>query len=451
MLQSSPSAAPLACAFRLVLRAVLGAAISVMGCAGWSLVTLGHGLAAEPNATRVERRMAAYTTLLKRSGVDPTAEGAIKFLESYLEPQGGGSAPGERAAAARNWLEQLNAPDFGARQQAQLALTSAPWAPATWLRERIDGDAPEAAWRAQAVRDAAGFRHDQILRAAVTLAASDPSNASRLARTLDSLLGPADDPTLVRFVRDTAARRERRFDDANSVYDRATLDGMLVATGTRGLVLELSAEGRERWRVPLAAWSAERRSNGRTLLASLDARRVVEVEHDGRVVWEQRGVSAIRAKPLADGSYLVVDHSGRRVVQWNQAGVIVWRHEVSEPCLDAERLANGHTLIATANQVSEVTPTGETVWQWNVQGRINGLQSLAEGRLLIANFGAGEVVELDEAGRVLRKFEEPQPSDAFRTADGATLVTSAARVVEFGADGVLRRVVTTARYGSARR
>lgn len=441
------SAAFPTCASRLARCAVYGVAWAAACCA----LMFREARAEEPPATRSQRRMAAYATLVRRSGVEPTAGEALRFLESYGTFGANADVRGPLAASIHGWLKQLSAPEFEVRQAAQRELSAAAWVPAAWLRPLIEGQDPEAAWRAQAIRDEAGFRHDQMLRAVTALAAGDPATAAPLGAILDSFIGPADEALLARFVRETAARSPRLFDDATDVYDRAPLDGTLVATGARGLVLEFDAEGRERWRAPLAAWSAERRRSGRTLLASLEDRRVVEVERDGRIVWEQRGVAAIRAKPLADGTCLVVDYTGRRVVQWNQAGRIVWKHAMSEPCLDAERLANGHTLIATANQISEVTPTGETVWHWSVQGRINGVQTLPNGRLLVANFGSGEVVELDDEGRVQMRIAEPQTSDAFRTADGSTLTASAQRIAEFGADGVLRRVVTTARYGSARR
>jgi hypothetical protein len=108
-------------------------------------------------------------------------------------------------------------------------------------------------------------------------------------------------------------------------------------------------------------------------------------------------------------------------------------------------------LVATANSIQEFAFDGVVVWQWQVRGRLNGLQSLPDGRVLVANYGANEVAELDNDGRITRRIAEPQPSDAFRLPNGHTLVATATRVVEFNDMGELLRVLATARYGSARR
>jgi len=331
------------------------------------------------------------------------------------------------------------------------ALVEAPWVPSKWLAERAGGADLEAAWRAKKIRDEAGFRHAHMLRAAVAVANHGQVRVP-VAQYVAPLVDAASEPGLLEFLARLGRGGERFGDDAEGVYERASLaDSLLVATGSRGLVLELSTAGDERWRVPFAAWSAECRTVERFLLASLDERRVVEIDREGRLRWEYRDVAALRAKPLLNSHVLIVDHGGKQALEVNRAGTVVWRYATDEPCLDAERLANGHTLVATANQIIEVTPTGDVVWRWNVQGRVNGIQALPGGRLLVANFGASEVVELDDGGAVLKRIAESGPSDAFRLRDGSTLVATAQRVVEFAPDGTLRRVLTTARYGSARR
>jgi hypothetical protein len=237
-----------------------------------------------------------------------------------------------------------------------------------------------------------------------------------------------------------------------SPYARESLgERTLIATGTRGVAVELDGAGQELWRMPFRAWSAERLANGATLLASVEEQAVVEVDRDGKVLWRYGPVAATRAKPLANGHVLVVDYPKGRVLELGRDQSIRWQHTVDEPCFDAERLENGHTLVATANVIQEIAFDKTIVWQWQVRGRLNGVQALSDGRVLIANYGANEVAELDDDGRIARRIEEPQPSDAFRLPNGHTLVATATRVVEFNPAGELLRVLATARYGSARR
>jgi hypothetical protein len=184
---------------------------------------------------------------------------------------------------------------------------------------------------------------------------------------------------------------------------------------------------------------------------TVEEQAVVEIDREGQVLWRYGPVAATLAKPLANGNLLVVDYPGGRVLELGRDRSIRWQYSVDEPCFDAERLNNGHTLVATANLIKEIAFDGGTVWQWQIRGRVNGVQALSDGRILVANYGANEVAELNDEARVVRRIDEPQPSDALRLANGHTLVATATRVVEFNPSGELLRVLTTARYGSARR
>ncbi|HND56328.1 MAG TPA: PQQ-binding-like beta-propeller repeat protein, partial [Pirellulaceae bacterium] len=353
------------------------------------------------------------------------------------------------------------------REEATQALIAAPFVPRRLLLDVTRANDPESTWRARQVLDRAGVAHGRVLHAALEIAvhevmtrnAASPEREQSQRLVLD-FVDDAPNPDMARlwlqwFKPTSNASLAAEWMaavarvDALGVRDgRARLDGnRLVSTGTRGLVLEFDSTGNPVWRYPAAAWSAERLVNGRTLLALLEEQRIVQVAPSGERLWEFGPVAATRAKPLANGHILATDYSGGRVLEINSERIVVWTHNMPDPCFDAERLPNGNTLIGCANLVREVTADGQTVHQWMIRGRLNGLSLTPDGHLLIANFGANEVLELDDDGQVIWKLSEPQPCDAWRLESGNTLVTTAQRSVEFDREGRQVRQWTTAKYG----
>ncbi len=388
-------------------------------------------LAAQPVPTaekmadqRAVKQLEAFARLITNRGIDPKPERLVALFRD-LQPDG------PRFARQRAAFEQLRDPDFATREAAMRSLIAEPWIPPQLAREFSESPDPETQWRTRRVNQVAGAVQEQF---------------ARVANRIIVAAGVADK------VVAGGAPLTKPPTDRSSIYSRASLGARtLIATGTRGIAIELDGGGKEIWRVPFRAWSAERLEGGATLLASVEEQAVVEVDREGHVLWRYGPVAATRAKPLANGNVLVVDYPGGRVLELGRDQSIRWQQAVDEPCFDAERLDNGHTLVATANSIQEFAFDGVVVWQWQVRGRLNGLQSLPDGRVLVANYGANEVAELDNDGRITRRIAEPQPSDAFRLPNGHTLVATATRVVEFNDMGELLRVLATARYGSARR
>ncbi len=388
------------------------AALTVIAAAAAAAV------AAPPAGPRAAKQHAAFERFLVQRGVEPTRE---KLAAFFRDRQPDGSC----FIALRAEFQRFRDPEFAVREAALRSLAAEPWIPPQLIREFSQAPEPEVRWRTRRVQQLAGAAQEHCARVAARLL-----EAAGLADVTRSL-APVPPP---------------------SPYARQSLgDRTLIATGTRGVAVELDNAGKELWRVPFRAWSAERLAGGATLLASVEEQAVVEVDQNGQVLWRHGPVAATRAKPLANGHLLIVDYPKGRVLELARDQSIRWQHTVDEPCFDAERLDNGHTLIATSNVIQEVAFDGAIVWQWQVRGRLNGLQALNDGRILVANYGANEVAELDDEGRSTRRIDEPQPSDAFRLPNGHTLVATATRVVEFNAAGELHRVLTTARYGSARR
>jgi hypothetical protein len=239
---------------------------------------------------------------------------------------------------------------------------------------------------------------------------------------------------------------------ATRLSARGELNGnTLVSTGSKGKVMELDPAGKAVWTYDSAAWSAEKLLNGNVLVASYTAKKVVEVDSAGNVVWELSGPSAMTAKPLRNGNFLIADFAGRRVIEVDRKKRTVWESGTTQQCFDADRLPNGNTIYGCPNHIREITPKGDVVHEWEIPGRLNGFQALPNGNVLVANYGQNKVYELTRDGEIIWEFAEPQPCDVFRLDNGRVLVSTSKRIVEVGPEKTVVRVLTDARYGSARR
>ncbi|MCR9119226.1 MAG: PQQ-binding-like beta-propeller repeat protein [bacterium] len=242
------------------------------------------------------------------------------------------------------------------------------------------------------------------------------------------------------------------FPVARQLSGRGDLAGnTLVSTGSRGVVLELDPTGKQVWSYPIDAWSAEKLPNGNVLIGSYGNNKVIEVDSGGNVKWELTGVNAMNAKPLANGNYLIADFSGNRVMEVNPSKKTVWEVDTPENCFDCDRLPNGNTIAGCPNVIVEYAPDKSEVRRWKIAGRLNGFHALPSGNLLIANYGAGKVMELDADGKEVWSFAEAGPCDVFQLPTGKILVTTQSRVIELQADRKTVKQITTSNYGSARR
>ena len=171
--------------------------------------------------------------------------------------------------------------------------------------------------------------------------------------------------------------------------------------------------------------------NGNTMVAESGICRIVEVDTDGKLVFEMpmqvakphphRDTRLVRK--LGNGDYLVAHEGEERVARYSPNGEVVWNFEIplfgKEPAkghgpesfggktFSAIVLKNGNYLIATGNghSVLEVTPDKEIVWhlaQNDIPGVtlawVTTLQELPNGNLIIGNCHAGpdnpQVIEI---------------------------------------------------------
>lgn len=187
------------------------------------------------------------------------------------------------------------------------------------------------------------------------------------------------------------------------------------------------------------AYEEDMVNQGTTLFADVHDRenpRIVEVDMDGRIVWEYAVPS-----DLAQGAQVGLDvellQNGHVLMVLSQSGVheldrdgnIVWSYRDPKVSHDADRLPDGNTLVVFGNndqetdaQVKEINPAGEIVWEWyarDVYGNdsrfagimmqgwthANAVQRLRDGTTMINLRNFYLTVIVDDSGQVVREFD----------------------------------------------
>lgn len=212
---------------------------------------------------------------------------------------------------------------------------------------------------------------------------------------------------------------------------------------------------------------AERLSGGLTLLAGTGVplgsspadssfscvdNRVIVVNHSGKIVWQygQAGVTGsgpnelnvpVFAIQLASRNIMIVDQGNNRVVEVGRFNKeVVWSYGPSSGpgALNnpnsAELLSNGHVLIADENnnRVIEITRSGHIVWQYGSgsPSATRPLQfaafasRLANGDTLITDSGHSRVVQVTKDKEVVWQYF----TDRTANSNASPLPTNAVRL-----------------------
>lgn len=249
---------------------------------------------------------------------------------------------------------------------------------------------------------------------------------------------------------------------------------VLLCHGEAQRVVELGPTGEAVWMVAAPQGVTEPRcasrlASGNTLIS--DGDRVVEYGRSGAVYAqiggpELRFVKPHRAARLLNGHTLIADRGQHRVLEVDEQGKVVWQYGfagslgISEGRLysptDVQRLANGHSLIVDADnhRVIEVDLADQVVWQYgNAHNRLGQGQGLgddqldspmsawrgADGRTLVVDTGNQRVIEITPDKQVVWLCRIPpdggRPLFAWRLADGQTIVSTDRFVFQISASG----------------
>jgi HEAT repeat protein len=210
--------------------------------------------------------------------------------------------------------------------------------------------------------------------------------------------------------------------------------------------------------------------------------RVCELGKDGKVHWEVGGLQGPNdVQLLPGGRILVAERNGGQVCERDRQGRILWKYAAVSP-IACQRLPGGNTLIATFNDLLEVTPEGKTVhslkhrsgfrhalrlrnghvvfvasngeigeldakWdtvrtitpkEWgNGAGYWASIEPLPGGRYLVVYGGSSKIVEVDAKGAIVWQCNQASPVFATRLRNGNTLIACFENksVVEVDRDG----------------
>lgn len=219
---------------------------------------------------------------------------------------------------------------------------------------------------------------------------------------------------------------------------RLSSGNTLIADSYNHRILEVNSSGTKVWQFGVTGVSGsddthlnipvdvDRRSNGNTVICDITNHRMLEVDSSGVKVWQfgetgvpdyddehLNGPSSVEA--LANGNVLIADKTNFRVIEVNETTGNVWEYidNVILPT-DAQRLANGNTLICGYNDyIIEVDTDGNEVWRF----------------AFVKPFGATLPISMDTY--------LDRPRRASRTSDGTTLVVDKNyyRVIEVNTAG----------------
>ena len=215
-------------------------------------------------------------------------------------------------------------------------------------------------------------------------------------------------------IREIDGSISRRVPTQGNCFDGAMLGNgnLLYAWYGRGKqrgqagVREISPNDNLVFEFPIAkeCHSVQRLADGSTLIADPTARRLLQVDQQGKELGSlaldishtnTHRVCRI-ARRQADGSTLVVQESDQAILRYGSDGSVQQRLEIGAKAYDVEQLANGNLLVGTGNgkSVIEYAADGSEVWRFaasdfpeetNLEWIVCA-QRLANGNTLIGNW-----------------------------------------------------------------
>jgi HEAT repeat protein len=201
------------------------------------------------------------------------------------------------------------------------------------------------------------------------------------------------------------------------------------------------------WQEHAATAEINERLHGYTLLVMLDEGRAIELDAQDKIRLQFDGLQfPLDAQMLSGDSLLVAEYRSNRVAERDRKGKIIWEKGVDKPLM-AQRLRNGHTFIATREEMLEVDRSGRQVARFNLPAgeAIMKAQRLPNGD--IACVTMQRFVRLDSSGKELKTFTVNISTSGGRIEvmpNGHVLVPEMYlnRVVEYDANGAPIRTMT---------
>ena len=119
------------------------------------------------------------------------------------------------------------------------------------------------------------------------------------------------------------------------------------------------------------------------------APKIVEIDMSGKALWGMEIPRALRPtrhrfasdlKWLPESDHFLYTSAPNGIFELDRRGKVVWSHATANVTHDADRLENGNTIYVfgfdseSDAQVTEVSPTGQIVWEWRAKSSLVGEQ-----------------------------------------------------------------------------
>jgi hypothetical protein len=216
--------------------------------------------------------------------------------------------------------------------------------------------------------------------------------------------------------------------------------------GNNGRVVELDRNGKPRWQIenlsgPVDAWFLP---GNRVLIAEGNANRVTERDLKGNILWQANSLAPggypVNAQRLANGNTFIACANNGLLVEVDRAGKTVFSVNVTGGVRAAYKIPNGQMICFTDQSMCvRLDTTGKEIKRFPL-ARINnftsGIDVTSKGNIIAAQ-GDNTITEYDPEGKVVWQAKTNANTSATRLPNGHTLVASnpAQSVVELDNSG----------------
>ena len=191
------------------------------------------------------------------------------------------------------------------------------------------------------------------------------------------------------------------------------------------------------------------------------------VNKEGKFIWIQPNiiyndqlVHFRYIKMITSNTFLCIDQKGRRIIEFDKDGKIVWEYQFDENTtpISADRTLNGNTLVLDSKQlrIVEINFNKELTWEYTPIPNENVLidpciiQALPNDNILIVDEELHSVFEISRNKKVIWRYGDPgnpgetkgkltYPQFALRDSKNNTLICDSQnhRIVEVNKNGRL--------------
>jgi HEAT repeat protein len=330
--------------------------------------------------------------------------------------------PARRAAAAEALL--------------QAGLTNEKEALAKLLKD------PDVLVRMRVALALAEARHKEAVPVLIDLLAQAPAEEAWKAEEMLRRLADDKAPTLV--LGDDAATRQKcrtgwaawwkdhgAKPDFNKLQHLPRLLGYTVIaqySNRRGMgvVYEIDKSGKTRWKIDSVnyAFDIQLLRGERVLIPEYSGSRVTERDFKGKVHWEMQVYNPINAQRLRNGNTFIASRNQLLEVDRNKKQVFSINRQQYD-IMAAEKLRNGQIIMLTsAGMCIRMDAKGKELKSFSV-GNVNYygcLEVLPNGRILVAQYNTNKIVEYNADGKSVWEATVQWPTSVSRLPNGHTLV-----------------------------